>query len=331
MIKEFDLQEIFNKTGLDNVFNKPLIVEEIENLTYPIKKEVWDNWFSFAFLAFKKINLENIKSLALIGTGPGVDAIGGLAVFKNLEKLIITDINQEILDIAKKNIQKFTNIEVIALKGSLCQPLKYNNIKVDLIYENLPNIPDTNTIVKNYKASSTFDPSKTFKGNINSSFNDLYKELKKYLLESHFGTLIEAKESLNEGGSLICSIGGRVPYDLIKKMIESVGYKFEDLISGFKLQTEPWEVLPGYSDAEKIHNVKFTFYKYKESIKLLEKENLENPFVKWTGDKLKDFLSENRLNISSIDADNIYNKLKSSNHDPYCNFGHVIHMFRVIK
>ena len=38
----------------------PILVSEAK-YTYPIKESPWDNWFAFAYLAFKKLESERIR------------------------------------------------------------------------------------------------------------------------------------------------------------------------------------------------------------------------------------------------------------------------------
>lgn len=112
----------------------------------------------------------------------------------------------------------------------------------------MPNIPDGEEISSGYKQASLYNPSLLVAAS--------NKRVRDYLLESHYSLLKESKYALNPGGSVICSIGGRVPNSLLKEMVEGLGYKYEELVTGLKRQTEPWEVLPGYAKAE-INGVEF--------------------------------------------------------------------------
>ena len=39
--------------------------------------------------------------------------------------------------------------------------------------------------------------------------------------------------------------------DIHGLIVPHAGYEYSELVAGFKKQTEPWEVLPGYAAAEK--------------------------------------------------------------------------------
>ena len=292
-----------------------IITETIE--TYPIKAQIWDNWFPFAYLAFLDVaRKQNVTSFAAIGTGNGADAIGAIHIFgKSLETIVLADINQAALEVSEKNLGSYSSGKrVVALNGSLCRPLIGAGITVDLIYENLPNIPDWENITTGYKQASVYSP-KSFPVVADKKFRD-------YLLESHYSFLEEAKSALNLSGSAICSIGGRVPNNLLKEMVERLGYKYEELIAGFKRQTEPWEVLPGYAKAEK-DGIEFEFYRYDDAVRRLESLGIKQPFVGLEGDKLKELLTPYR--ISAKEALRLYEQ--NSNYA----IGHTIHMIRAIK
>lgn len=276
------------------------------SFTYPLKKNVWDNWLPFAFIAFGKLGKE-VKTFATIGTGCGADAIGAHYAFPKLEVVVVTDIDERVVPVAAENVKRYEK-NCIGLTGSLCEPLRKHGITVDVIYENLPNIPDAEAIVNGYKRSSRYRA---------GSFEVHDHVIKAFLLESHFATLIEAKESLNDGGSVICSVGGRVPYVLLRRMVESAGYEFRDLVSGLKVQTEPEEVLSGYAEAEK-GDVTFDFYKMDEATKSLEHQGLKKPFIELPGHQLKELLVSFR--ISAKEALKLYRQ------DPSYNIGHVVHM-----
>ena len=314
--------------GHNPQFNKEFIVKETPQ-TYPIKEELWENWFPFAFLAFKKLAEKEgsrIKSFAVIGTGPGADAIGALCAFKNLESIIVTDINEKVVQVAKQNVERYASskkVEVIALCGNLCQPLQESGHKVDVIYGNLPNIPEAGLINGGYRTASRFDPANVIdKKNISKVSDSMRQRTKDYLLESQLAFLMSARESLNEGGSVIPSIGGRVPYELLKDLAEGAGYKFSELIAGFKKQTEPWEVIPGYAEAERC-GIKFDFYRYDDAVRYLSSKGIKEPFTNLRGDILKIMLHP--YVISAKEAFEMYKQEKNFN------IGHTVHMIRAQK
>jgi len=312
--KQYDIAGILGALGI--VTEKPIIITETSD-TYPIKADIWNNWFPFAYLAFQRLaGKQNVASFAAIGTGNGADAIGAMNIFgRDLETIIFTDISNAALEVSEQNVRKYSaGKKVIALNGFLCRPLIQRGIKVDLIYENLPNIPDGEEISGGYKQASLYNPS------LLPAASD--KRVRDYFLESHHSLLKQSKHAMNSGGSVICSIGGRVPNSLLKEMVEGLGYKYEESVAGFKRQTEPWEVLPGYAKAEE-NGVEFDFYKYGEAVSCLRSLGIKNPFVGLSGDRLKDLLAPFR--ISAMEALNLYGQ------NPDYAIGHTVHMIRAIN
>ncbi|MBI2655247.1 hypothetical protein HYX06_02370 [Candidatus Woesearchaeota archaeon] len=312
--KPTDISHILETAGI--VTEKPVIVNETED-TYPIKADTWDNWFPFAYLAFQEIaRSQTVSSFAAIGTGNGADALGAINIFgRDLETIIITDVGNAALQVSDQNVRRYSKgKKVFALNGSLCQPLIQRGIKVDLIYENLPNIPDGEDVSSGYRQASVYNPS------LLPAVPD--KLVRDYLLESHYSLLKESKHALNHGGSVICSIGGRVPNSVLRGMVERLGYKYEELITGFKRQTEPLEVLPGYAKAEK-DGIEFDFYKYDEAISCLQSHGIKNPFIERSSDELKDLLAPFR--ISAREALQLYEQ------NPNYVIGHMVNMVRAIN
>ena len=309
-----DITGVLEACGI--VTEKPVIITETDD-TYPIKANTWDNWFPFAYLAFEELaRKQNISSFATIGTGNGADAIGAMNIFgRNLETIVLTDIINAALQVSEQNVKKYSaGKKVDALDGSLCQPLIQRGLKVDLMYENLPNIPDGEWVSSGYKQASLYNPL------LLPAASD--KLVRDCLLESHYSLLKEAKYVLNPGGSVICSIGGRVPNKLLAGMIEGLGYKYGELVAGFKRQTEPWEVIPGYAKSEK-SGIEFDFYKYDEAVRHFQLIGIRNPFAGLSGDKLKDLLIPYR--ISAREALKLYEQ--NTNYA----IGHTVHMIRAIN
>ena len=117
--------------------------------------------------------------------------------------------------------------------------------------------------------------------------------------------------------TVICSIGGRVPYEKLRSLVETAGYRFEELVAGFKVQTEPEEVLSGYADAER-GDIAFDFYRYDEAVEFLNSRGMKKPFVELQGDQLKGLLAPFR--ISAREALELYQQ------DPSYKIGHTVHM-----
>ncbi len=324
-IIQSDLSPIFQAVAIP--MPHAVLIEELKGTTYPAKRDIRANWFTYAFIAFKQLKEILISegkqplSFVTLGTWPWIDAIGAINIFDSLQTVIMTDIDESVLPIAEKNAKKFANKENIviqALAWSLCEPLKKLGRTYDIIYENLPNIPSTEDISTWYITSSKFT-----KGSMQLQTDILdITPIKKYLLESHFASLREAKEMLSDGWSLILSIGWRMSYEIIEEMITKSGYGFEELVSWMKLQTEPREILPGYAEAEKEYQIEFDFYRLDDLQAGLQNHG-EFPYLTSEGKTLKKDIQTYR--ISATQANALYQA------DNTIKIGHIVHILRAIK
>ena len=260
---------------------------EFNDSTYDCNPEDFkDNWLYIAFLAFKKLKKEKIKvgTFVTIGTGPAIDAIGAAEIFSP-ELVVLTDINPNVIDIAYRNFLNYSlrkKIKFNTLEGDLCEPLIKNSIKADLIYANLPNIPNDEINLLNME-TSTF---------INSEITkDVPAIYKNYLLSTQYKFLIGAKECLMKDGFALLNIGARVSVDLLNKLFNDCGYVYKEIVCGFKLQTEAKWVLSGYKQFEQ-NDLEFDFYLYEESIKQLENK----AYIASDSGELRNKLKEFRIN-----------------------------------
>jgi len=246
-------------------------------------------WLHVAFLGFQKYAKKHKKvtSFATIGTGAGIDAIGAYEIFKP-KKIIVTDIHPQIPALAKKNVQNNvpSNVEVLSLQGDLCQPLIKRKMKVDLVYANIPNLPSDQPPLKKQANISYYQK---------RSVRSVPQKFQKYNMTLQYLFLKEAKQIINKSGAVIDAIGGRIPYKVLKELFAATGYKFSELASVYKLQTEPYFELKGYAEAEKKYGVEFDFYRYTEAQKhwlKIEKKRLPGP-------KLKKELKKYRVNATT--------------------------------
>ncbi|MFH1664387.1 MAG: class I SAM-dependent methyltransferase, partial [archaeon] len=287
---------------------------------YPIKKNTEDNWLYYVFAGFKihyyslKNQEKKVNSLALIGSGNGVDAIGAHYIFKEANQVYLTDIDPETLPLAIKNVKKNkkpgSNVSINGFVGDVCQPLEQENIKADMIYANLPNIPLwKNTQTNGFGLSTFYTPREKIR---------VPSILKKNLLELQLHFLNSTKPCLNSGGNVIQVIGGRFPAKNFKILFDEAGFNQQQLCAGLKLQTETREVISGYSKAEKENNNEFIFYDYKNAVKSLNKGG-ETSLI--TGKKT-DYL-EKRLKDYSMTATQALKEHKKG-----MKIGHTCHVLK---
>lgn len=213
-----------------------------------------------AFVSHKKSG-RTVTSFATVGTGSGLDAIGALEVF-DLEKLAITDLHPAVVQAAAENIRAATagqprlqNVvdTLVSSPGDLLSPLADRKGEFDLIYENLPNIP----LDPAARALFSGQTSSTYVAERHEKIVDVADES---LLALHWLCMVQAKDLLAPGGSILSSMGGRVDISSMISMCRSAGYNPEVLIYTWKVQSEPEEVIGGYrTHQEKGHRL-FYFY-----------------------------------------------------------------------
>jgi len=95
----------------------------------------------------------------------------------------------------------------------------------------------------------------------------------------------------------------------------------EEVIVGFKEQTEALIDFMGYGKFEEEYGVSFEFYLYEESKKLIEEKKIENPTFTMKGDELKKLLEPYK--VSSQRALELLKKDIA--------VGHTVHLFRGLK
>ena len=82
--------------------------------------------------------------MGLIGTGAGLDALAAIEVLAPT-RVLVTDLHHDVVAEAVRNIQENLleprAVQVEGMVGSLGTPLLDGQETVDLLYENLPNIP----------------------------------------------------------------------------------------------------------------------------------------------------------------------------------------------
>lgn len=84
------------------------------------------------------------KAFCALGAGVGLDAIAGIEVL-GAELVGVHDLFPDVAEAAADNVRRNLapghSVAVCAGAGDLLQPFRASNVKFDLIYENLPNLP----------------------------------------------------------------------------------------------------------------------------------------------------------------------------------------------
>lgn len=222
-------------------------------------------WLALALEGMEKLcqgRRPCIRDVAVIGTGGGLDAIGISHIF-GPERLIASDIHPRALDAARWNIERYacrkTRYQV--LRSDLFRDFP-EGCRFDLVYENLPNVPDGTDLLDGIRAASCYSPE--------AYSSDPIAD--RYLLTLHHGCLVEAREHLRPGGWIVSMIGGRVPWSVIDGVFARAGFSATVLHFGLKRQTEPRVVLGGYARAEQDGSPPFTFYYPMETCRAIAAE-----------------------------------------------------------
>lgn len=252
--QRIDISNLFRQFGftgrISALFNRH---------TYEVDpKAPKDNWLYSACCGFQRLRTQLItegrptETFASIGTGSGIDGVFAHRIFRP-RRIILSDCHEAVTPLADQNARDNIkdDTEIITLTGNLCEPMRERGLKADIIYANLPLIPEKGDVSAGM-LSSTFAPS--------DFLDKAPEEYRRYLLGMKYLFLKDAKDVLTERGSVVVNLGGRVPVDLVKQMFRECGYTYQELFRMFKVQSQPEEVLPGFAKAEARHGIEFDFY-----------------------------------------------------------------------
>jgi hypothetical protein len=318
--KQVDITPLFKAAGIDT---QPVSIIETPGM-YPYKDTIVDNWAYYTAVGMKRLKAvleaeqKEVAEVAIVGIGSGVEGIAAITIFQpELKRLIVSDVDSEILDGTVVNIQdciQDTNLQLVPVVGSFCEPIEQAGYKVDLVHGNVPNLPSTGEEDLSQGAEKgTFLPSSLYEG---------YSPPEKFVgwaMGAQYAYLMSARNILKPGGSVITELGGRMPLQLVDELFVACGYEhMEEVIVGFKEQTEALIDFLGYHRMEKAYGVSFEFYIYKEAKKLLEQRGFHNPTHNVSGREIKELL--NPYKVSAGEAVGLYKKNVA--------VGHTVHLFR---
>ncbi len=233
---------------------------DLNDNTYDFNPEApKDHWLYGALLGFEDLKRQGFspETFATIGTGSGTDSIGAYHIFHPKE-IYQTDIHPNVLDIAERNAKRLipSSVPVSTYQGDLCAPLIERGIKVDLLYANIPNVPSDVPVWNGTVSASRFE-----RGSLQGP-----EIFDKWLLTLQYAFLQQAKQALSPAGVVAVAIGDRVPRAILEQMFIENGYHSEELITIYKIQTEPEEIITGYADQELKAGVTFEFYDHEYAL-----------------------------------------------------------------
>jgi methylase of polypeptide subunit release factors len=262
-----------------------------------------NDWTTLAFRGFTRVRAltgNTVKSFATIGTGSGFDAIGAVEAFE-LSRVMLTELRERDATTALINVNyniadKSVDIGAVCADALTARGLdELKELEFDLIYENLPNLPEE---LHNHGIPRIQPWQASFAANNLNGVPELYG---RFLLGSHYLALKNLRSLLTETGGILCNIGGRAPYELIRRMFEELGFSAERLVFEFKVQSEAETNLPAYAQWEnQTEGVTFSYYPYavlkSQDIRELEKSAYDriSGFLK-SADTFERLLSRHRL------------------------------------
>ena len=258
-VMEFPASRIFENHPLCRV--QDILRIQVTDHTYLPKSESFrSDWIAVAALpAYRALLQEDVRRTidcyCAIGTGAGIDALAAIEVFEP-RSVVITDLHGDVVETAHKNIErnllKSCNVEVLGCVGALADPLDKCNLKFDVIYENLPNIPiDQSNSLYDGRTSSSFSNPPTRKRPVT---------VRRNLLDLHYDLLRDVRNILTDDGCVLSVIGSRMPVKEVLELPLLAGYEAALLTYTWKIQSEASEVIPGYLASEQIGHGPFHYY-----------------------------------------------------------------------
>ncbi|MET9361672.1 class I SAM-dependent methyltransferase [Streptomyces sp. NPDC006632] len=211
---------------------------------------------SVAVPAFKTLAHMGVLAprFCTIGTGAGLDVLAAVEIL-HARTVGFTDLHDDVLAHARENIQSNLldqDVQLVGSSGDLLAPLVGKVSEVDVIYENLPNIPMAgNGDLAEGQTSSTF---------IAQRNEEIPGFAEKNLVTLHYLALQQAHPLLRVGGRVLSSIGARVPLSEILALSGAAGYNGSILTYTWKVQSEPHDVVGGYAQWEREGLGPFHFY-----------------------------------------------------------------------
>ncbi|MDR0842082.1 MAG: 50S ribosomal protein L11 methyltransferase [Acidobacteriota bacterium] len=253
-------REYLRLDGKAERIRQRLAIEVTDHAYLPKVDNLDGDWVaSVAVPAFKHIRAKSRKPVGAfcsIGTGSGLDVLAAIETL-GARRVGLTDLDAGVVTAAAGNVQRNRlashPLVIEAGHGDLFAPLKPFGAHYDLIYENLPNIPigNTKSVAADRNSGAHVAPRQ----------EKIPKVIKRQLLDLHYLLLVQAKDFLLPGGSVLSMLGARIPLEVYLHLGELAGYESNILSYSWKVQAEPEEVIPGHVRTEKRGFGPFHFYR----------------------------------------------------------------------
>jgi methylase of polypeptide subunit release factors len=228
---------------------------------YPPNEDPSEDWVQFSIRGFRvlgeRLAKDNgprgIDRYLSVGCGAGLDAVAAARILRP-RGVFLTDLHGDVVSVARENVLGNSNLTLANITrqcGNLFEAMPAKS-KADVIFENLPVIPEDEGVTIEGRRTGTF-----FGTGGNGVVPELFRQ---WTLTSHYLFLLDAKKFLSPKGSVVCSIGARMPWDIVEKMFVELGYTPELLVYDMKEQEELAEVAGGLAKLERDHGIKFRFF-----------------------------------------------------------------------
>jgi hypothetical protein len=233
-----------------------------EHAFLPSADDLLADWVAtIATPAFKLIRAQEGEKAAFcsIGTGVGLDALAAIETL-GATHVGLTDVHDDVVRAAVENVRNNLRnpaaIRIDAGFGDLLEPLAKDTARpprFDLIYENLPNIPVNQAEEATVARKSA--------GHIPPRQETIPPLMRKNLLALHYLALLKARNFLKPSGSVLSLVGGRIPLSVLQEMGNLAGYRAEIFTYGWKIQTDPEEIIGGHLRQEAAGYGPYRFYR----------------------------------------------------------------------
>lgn len=298
----------------------------LDDHTYPPDQDPKNDWTRLAARAFRAYagTGAQVESYYSMGCGAGLDAVAATLIF-GCKRVVLSDVHEEVVQFARENLLlncpdlDATKIDRIHGNVDLFNGVPADQ-RCDLIFENLPNLPERTDLIDAGHLSSTY-----FSRDTSYSVPLRFRQAR---LDLHYLFLRDAKRFLRPGGAVICSIGARVGWDLVEDMFGGLGYSCELLVYDFKRQSQAAEVLGGYVRAENeyedLDRAGFRFYDCARAREIIGRKSIEADDVRGYASVRSDIdaaLSEARLSATA--AAGVHAKGKELGHMVWLVLGQV--------
>jgi hypothetical protein len=228
---------------------------------YPRIDDLQSDWVSHvATPAFKLLKAKrgssSIDSFCSIGTGSGLDVLSAIEIL-GVQRVGLTDVHEDVVGTAVKNITRnYRSPQQLRIEsgyGDLLSPLRPYQTTYDVIYENLPNVPlqDEAEVTTARKSSTHLAQRK----------EEIPSLIKQQLLDLHFLALAQTKDFLTVGGSVLSTLGARVPLHVFLSLGSLAGLSSSFLLYTWKVQDDPATLLRDYAEKQKEGFGPFFFYR----------------------------------------------------------------------